>query len=98
MLVYNLYIGSNHIVLFLLVLTSIKLVDLCYICGSGGMAKSSIPLPEISVEDFKHHGPNIDWRTNGRNRRVAVFPALLRSKLVEYYVSLENGKKPTLRH
>ena len=76
---------------------SIKLVDPRYIGGSGGMAKSSIPLPEICVEDFEHSWTKFrlavaanKWE---REKELAVLPALLRGKLVEYYVSLEDDEK-----
>ena len=76
---------------------SIKLVDLHYIGGSGGMAKSSIPLPEICVEDFEHSWTKFrlavaanKWE---KEKELTVLPALLRGKLVEYYVSLEDEKK-----
>ena len=79
------------------VVISIKLVDSCYIGGSGGMAKSSIPLPEICVEDLEHSWTKFrlavaanKWE---KEKELAVLPALLRGKLVEYYVSLEDDEK-----
>ena len=78
-------------------LTSIKLVDLRYIGGSGGMAKSSIPLSEICVEDFEHSWTKFHLAIAAnkceKEKEPAVLPALLRDKLVEYYVSLEDNEK-----
>ena len=62
------------------------------------MAKSSIPpLPEICIEDFKHSWTKFHLAVAANNwekeKELAVLPALLRGKLVEYYVTLEDDEK-----
>ena len=61
------------------------------------MVKFSIPLPEICVEDFEHSWTKFrlavaanKWE---KEKELTVLPTLLRGKLVEYYVSLEDEKK-----
>ena len=61
------------------------------------MAKSSFQLPEIGIEDFEHSWTKFHLAVAANKWEIetelAVLPALLRGKLVEYYVSLEDDEK-----
>ena len=81
------------VVFFCSVLSCVELIDLRYIGGSGGMAKSSIPLPEICVEDFEHSWTKFclavvanKWEKEkeiGNPYRQVVVPIALRQTILE---------------
>lgn len=65
------------------------------------MAERDIPLPEISVEEFHQAWTRFELAAVAKewdaNKQLSVVPALLRGKLVDYYVQLQDGEKTSMK-
>ena len=64
------------------------------------MAQLDLPLPEMTVEDFCHTWTRFEFVATAKewnsNTQLAVIPTLLRGKLIDYYVKLDNDIKGDL--
>ena len=65
------------------------------------MAQMELPLPELIVEDFRRGWTRFefvaaakDWNAN---KQLAVIPTLLRGRLIDYYVELDDDTKGDLK-
>ena len=80
---------------------------LCYIFGvrsgilSSKMTQLEVPLPEITVEDFSRAWTRFGLVAVAKGwddaKQLAVLPALLRGKLLDYYLDLGDDDKATLQ-
>jgi len=62
------------------------------------MAQSTdIPLPEITIEDFRRAWTRFELVATakkwGEDKQLAIIPTLLRGRLVDYYIDLEEEEK-----
>ena len=61
------------------------------------MAQLELPLPELVVEDFKRGWKRFEFVTTAKEwdeqKQLAVIPASLRGKLIDYYVDLDDTTK-----
>ena len=65
------------------------------------MAQMELPLPELIVEDFQRGWTRFEfvaaakeWNTN---KQLAVIPTLLRGRLIDYYIELDDDTKGDLK-
>ena len=65
------------------------------------MASQDIPLPEISVEEFHQAWTRFELAAVAKEwnaaKQLSVVPALLRGKLLDYYVQLEDSEKSSMK-
>ena len=65
------------------------------------MAQLELPLPELFVEDFKQDWTCLEFVTTAKEwnkaKQLAVKHALLRGKLIGYYVDLDDTTKGDLK-
>ena len=52
------------------------------------MAQLELPLPELVAEDFTHNWTWFEWN---KGKQLAVIPTLLRGKLIDYFVDLNDA-------
>lgn len=67
-----------------------------------GMAQPlDIPLPEVTVEDFSRAWTRFELVAAAKQwddpKQLSVIPTLLRGKLVDYYIDLEEGEKASMK-
>ncbi|KAL5518084.1 hypothetical protein EMCRGX_G003762 [Ephydatia muelleri] len=67
----------------------------------GGPGVEDIPLPEISVEEFHQAWTRFELAAVAKEwnaaKQLSVVPALLRGKLLDYYVQLEDSEKSSMK-
>ena len=65
------------------------------------MALQDIPLPEISVEEFHQAWTKFELAAVAKEwnatKQLSVVPALLRGKLLDYYIQLDDSEKTTMK-
>ena len=65
------------------------------------MAQMELPLPELIVEDFQRGWTRFEFVAAAKewnaNKQLAVIPTLLRGRLIDYYVELDDETKRDLR-
>ena len=66
------------------------------------MAQSTdIPLPEITIEDFRRAWTRFELVATakkwGEDKQLAIIPTLLRGRLVDYYIDLEEEEKVSVQ-
>ena len=65
------------------------------------MAQMELPLPELIVEDFQRGWTRFEFVAAAKewnaNKQLAVIPTLLRGRLIDYYVKLDDETKGDLR-
>ena len=65
------------------------------------MSSQDIPLPEISVEEFHQAWTRFELAAVAKEwnaaKQLSVVPALLRGKLLDYYVQLEDSEKSSMK-
>jgi len=66
------------------------------------MAQSTdIPLPEITIEDFRRAWTRFELVATakkwGEDKQLAIIPTLLRGRLVDYYIDLEEEEKVSIQ-
>ena len=68
---------------------------------SSTMAQLELPLPELVVEDLKQGWTRFEFVTTAKEwssaNQLTVIPTLLRGKLIDYYVELEDDVKGDLK-
>ena len=65
------------------------------------MAQMELPLPELIVEDFQRGWTRFEFVATAKewnaNKQLAVIPTLLRGRLIDYYVELDDETKGDLK-
>ena len=65
------------------------------------MAQLELPLPELVAEDFKRGWIRFEFVATAKEwdaaKQLAVIPALLRGKLIDYYVDFDDTIKGDLK-
>ena len=65
------------------------------------MTQLELPLPELVAEDFKRGWTRFEFVATAKEwdeaKQLAVIPALLRGKLIDYYVDLDDTTKADLK-
>lgn len=65
------------------------------------MAQLELPLPELVAEDFTRSWTRFELVASAKEwstaKQLAVIPTLLRGKLIDYYVDLDDATKADLK-
>jgi len=65
------------------------------------MAQMDLPLPELVAEDLKRGWTRFEFVAVAKEwdatKQLAVIPVLLRGKLIDYYVELDDAMKKDLK-
>ena len=65
------------------------------------MAQMELPLPELIVEDFQRGWTRFEFVAAAKewnvNKQLAVIPTLLRRRLIDYHIELDDETKGDLR-
>ena len=79
------------------IFVSLCLILVCVLEASFTMAQLELPLPELLAEDLKQGWTRFEFVATAKEwneaKQLTVIPTLLRGKLIDYYVELEDEVK-----